>query len=160
MPSRWNGNDRIHEWFESEAENDPEKDFPIKESVPDYTGKERKFEITKHEIGLGFIVQAEEVRKNGLGYFFSAFSPNSPYLALGRLREKMNKALATRHVIVKGKKCSPLHDTLEGRIDWDRKNEELFFVVDGRPITLEQMGKTMEMYEGWNFSLRFIDRSD
>jgi hypothetical protein len=133
---------------------------PIKESVPDYTGKERKFEITMKELGLGFLVEAEEVGKKGLGYHFSAFSPNSPYLALGRLREKIIKALATRHVIVHGKRCRPLHDIIEGRIDWDREKEQMVFVVDGRPMSLEQLGKMMNMHEGWNFSLRFIDRSD
>ncbi len=74
--------------------NDPASDFPREDTREDFSGKQRRFKIDYREsgpgeCGPGFMVTAEEVGKKGLGFEFSAFHAHSPYLALGRVREKM-----------------------------------------------------------------------
>jgi hypothetical protein len=71
-------------------------DFPMREEVEDYAGTARGFVIICHETGLGFTVRAEEEGSRGPGYEFAVYSETSPYSALGRLRQKMYRGLATR----------------------------------------------------------------
>ncbi|MDO8508559.1 MAG: hypothetical protein Q7S27_02640 [Nanoarchaeota archaeon] len=150
-------NGRFSPFEEERNENDPDADFPIQEKTVDFQGKERAFEITNHAFGLGFIVQAVEQGKEE-GYVFSAFDPNSPYLALGKLRDKMKRALSTCHLVKEDGQYWPFHDTLRGRITSEEGNPIL--VVDGIPLSLEELGKMIVMHEGWEFTLRFIDRTE
>ena len=73
-------------------------DFPIRESVEDFAGKQRTFVIDCHEGGLGYTVRASEEGKDGRGYQFASYSEIDPYSALGRVRQKMSRGLATRHI--------------------------------------------------------------
>lgn len=151
-------NGRFFPFKEDREENNPERDFPIKEEVRDFTGKERTFEITYHNAGLGFMVDACEKTKGEFGYMFSAFDANSPYLALGRLRDKMQRVLSTRHLVKEKGQYYASHDTLRGRIS--SRDGEVIFVVDGIPLSLQQFGKMAEMHEGWEFSFRFVDSTE
>ena len=154
MTGRFNGGRFFP--YEDDGVNDPSSDFPIQETVEDFTGRKRKFEIAMHEHGLGFTVQADEVEKDGLGYQFSGFDATSPYLALGRLRDKMRRVLSTRHLAV-GELGGPLpvHDTLRGRIT--SSDGEVAFVVDGQPLTLSEFGTLVATHEGFDFTFRFLD---
>ncbi len=51
----------------------------------------------------------------------------------------------------------PLHHTLRGRISYSRGEHAVAFVIDGKPLTLAQFAKMVEMYEGWQFRLDFFD---
>lgn len=144
---KWNG----------KCDNDPEKDFPIQDEVWDFEGKERKFEITYRDIGLGYMLDARELGKEE-GYMFSAFDANSPYLALGKIRDKMHRALSTRHLIKRHGEWSIFHDTLKGRISCE--DGRAVFVVDGVPLSLEDFNRIVLTYEGWQFSLKFADSSE
>lgn len=139
--------------------NDPAADFPIRETVEDHAGAHRPFLITYRSGGLGFTVTAEEEGKDGLGYRFSAFSETSPYNALGALRRKMYRALATRHITWSEGHCRPLHDILRGRITVDGDGD-LVLVVDGTPLTLEDLRQIFAMHEGWDFKLQIVDYSE
>lgn len=155
--SRWNG--RFHPVGENEQPNDPSKDFPMRETFVDFAGQERVFDITLRDVQLGYLVEADEVGKGYLGYQFATFSATSPYLALGDLRVKMRRALSTRHLKQSPEGHSlPAHDTLRGRITGDRDAEGPIFVVDGVPLSLEEFGRLVQTYEGWQFSFRFVDR--
>ncbi len=136
--------------------DDPRADFPIRERVEDASGKPRTFVISYRSSGLGFTVTAEEEGKEGLGYQFSAFSETSPYNALGALRRKMYRSLATRHITWASGQYQPLHDTLRGRITVNGEGE-LVLVVDGVPLTLGDLGRIFAMHEGWDFRLQIAD---
>ncbi len=151
-------NGRFFPFEEDRKENDPEQDFPIQEKVRDFSGKERQFEIRYHDAQLGFIVDAIEKVKGDGGYYFSAFDTSSPYIALGKLRDKMRRRLSTKHIYKEKGRYYPSHDTLRGRITY--RDSQVLFVVDGIPLSLKQLGKMAETYEGWEFTLRFIDRSE
>jgi hypothetical protein len=112
------------------------RDFPIRDKVEDYAGRERAFVITCHEGGLGFTVRATEEGRKGTGSEFAAYSETSPYSALGRVRDKMRRGLATRHLTGSPGDYQMTHDQLRGRISSDRETG-VFLVVDGTPLTME-----------------------
>jgi hypothetical protein len=131
-------------------------DFPIIDEVEDFAGKIRKFNITCHEGGLGFTVSAEEKGKKGMGYRFEAYSETSPYDALGRLRLKMRRGVAIRHLSGQSDGPLMLHDTLRGWITSDGGGEAVM-VVDGIPLSLDEFSSILNSHEGWEFELRLID---
>ena len=104
---------------ESGKRDDPDRDFPIRQAFTDYTGQARHFVISYFRANLGFGVQAEEEGKDGEGYFFREFDPNSPYLALGRIRGRIRTALATRHIEQQEPgDFQATHQTVRGRISY------------------------------------------
>lgn len=149
------GNGRFRfSWQEPEGE-DPTRDFPMSDEFTDFSGRKRRFKIDFDEFPLGYKVSAREVTE-GEGYEFSAFSSNSPYLALGELRGKMYRELATRYLDNNGGECMPTHDTLRGRITYEARGETApAVVIDGRKITWEHFGRMVALHEGWHFTLRF-----
>jgi hypothetical protein len=100
-------------------------------------------------------VHAEEEGKDGQGYFFREFDAASPYLALGRVRGRIETALATRHI----EQCDQpevgdyrmTHQTLRGRVSYSQN--EVAFVIDGQLLTLQEFGKMIVTFEGYEFRL-------
>jgi hypothetical protein len=133
-----------------------DQDFPMKEEVEDFSGRMRAFTIACHEVPLGFTVRAEEDGTEGNGYQFAVYSETTPYQALGRLRQKMRKALATRHLSGAGGSPQMLHDTLRGRITSDGDGGVLL-VVDGTPLDIDDLATLLLSHEGWEFELRIVD---
>ncbi|HYR43811.1 MAG TPA: hypothetical protein VER98_12350 [Terriglobia bacterium] len=131
-------------------------DFPIEEEVEDHAGRTRRFVITCHEGPLGFTVRAEEKEAEGTGYEFAAYSETSPYNALGRLRQKMYRGLATRHVTKSPHGYRMLHDKLSGRIASDG-NGGVMVVVDGIPLSINDLASILISHEGWSFDMTISD---
>jgi hypothetical protein len=125
----------------------------------DYTGRPRVFVINCHEGGLGFTLRAEEEGRRGDGYQFGAYSETSPYRALGRLRQKMHRALTTRHVTGSHGAYRMLHDKLSGRITSDEKGG-VVLVVDGVALGIEDLKSILAAHEGWGFEMRVVDALD
>jgi hypothetical protein len=141
---------------ESGKRDDPEKDFPIRQAFPDYSGQPRNFVISYFPANLGFGVQAEEEGKDGQGFYFREFDATSPYLALGRLRGRIRKTLATRHIEQpEPGNFQATHETVRGRISYSEG--EVAFVIDGQLLTLQQFGKIVETFEGFEFRLDIED---
>ena len=81
------------------AEDDPE-DFPRVELFTDCCGQARRFEVSLHTTDGGYFLRATEIREGPGGYEFAAHAESSPYLALGRLRQRIAQGLATRYLVV------------------------------------------------------------
>lgn len=133
-----------------------EADFPMREEVEDYAGRMRGFVITCGEGNLGFTVRAEEEGRGGNGYEFAAYSETSPYSALGRLRQKLYRALATRHVCGSPGTYRMLHDRLSGRITSAGEGAVLL-VVDGIALGIDDLASILASHEGWAFELQTVD---
>ena len=141
---------------ESGKRDDPDKDFPIRQAFTDCAGQTRHFVISYFPASLGFGVQAEEEGKEGQGFFFREFDAASPYLALGRIRGRIEKALATRHIEQREPgNFQTTHRTVRGRIT--SSDGEVGFVIDGQLRTLRQFGKMVETFEGFEFRLDIQD---
>jgi len=130
-----------------------QKDFPIREEFEDFSGKMRLFIIECYEGPLGYTVRAREEKPKGEGYEFAVFSETSPYNALGRLREKARKSMATRHL---SRDREMLHDMLRGRITSDGDGGVLL-VVDGFGVNMDEIGRFLSVHEGWEFELKIVD---
>jgi hypothetical protein len=139
-----------------EGSNDPTRDFPLRDRIEDASGEERVFLISYRSNGKNFTVTAEEEGRNGLGYEFSAYSETSPYNALGSLRERMHRSLATRHITGATRGYRMLHDTLRGRITVDESGA-LVLVVDGIPLTMEDLREILAGHEGFQIRLEIAD---
>ena len=114
------------------------------------------FVITCHEGGLGVTVRAEEEGSAGVGYKFAAYSETSPYSALGRLRQKMYRGLATRHIGGAPGRYRMLHDRLSGRITSDGGGG-VVLVVDGIPLDIDDLVSILVSHEGWGFEMQIVD---
>lgn len=144
------------------SSSDPHDVFPLREDFCDCCGQHRWFVISMDEVQLGYAISAREEGVEGDdGYYFREFDANCPFLALGRLRARIQRALATRHVEEQAPgDFLPLHDTLRGRISYSRKENQVAFVIDGKFVTLAQFVKIVQMFEGWQFRLDFMEEGE
>lgn len=131
-------------------------DLPMRDEIEDCAGKIRTFMISCHEGRFGYTVRAVEENSDGMGYEFAAYSETTPYSALGRLRHKMHRALAMRHVTRKSGDYVMLHDVLRGRITWSEP-DGIQLIVDGTPLGVDQLAAILAGHEGWEFELRIRD---
>ena len=138
-----------------------QKDFPIEESYKAAAGRTITFKITAGETPTGFLVQAKETkksRKNRLGYTFTKFSPVSPCLALGEIRDKIRERLATKYVDYTEQLPELTHDKLVGMIDFSTDDEEVVLQVDGNKITMEDLQRILSAYEGFELSIEIKEQ--
>jgi hypothetical protein len=124
------------------------REFPIYETIEGHSGRDRSFAIRCHEGPLGYTVRASEEGTNEPGYEFAAFSETSPYSALGRLRDKMHRGVATRYLSAKRQGPRMLHETLRGRISSDGQGG-VVMVVDGIGLRIEDLETMLMSREGW-----------
>ena len=139
-----------------EDEQSPEDYFPSVESFTDFIGKQREFVIELMAQPSGYFLQAKERRPpgNGGGYEFAAYSPVDPFFALGLLRGKIRKGLATRYLTQEHGHRSLSHDRMRGHIGYGG------VVVDGAFISFEELCFILDTYEGFHFSLTITDPYD
>lgn len=140
---------------------DPHAEFPIIDTIRDHSDAPRRFRIELHSGPLGYSLIATEESAGRYGYTFRAFDSNSPYNALGKIRKSMRRELATRHLgsSEPGSGMTMLHDRLVGHID-SSSDGSAVFVVDGIPLTLEDIDRLASTHEGFRFSLRFAEDCD
>ena len=140
---------------DSREPEDPDRDFPMRETFTDCAGQEHAFIISIFPVSFGTALHALEEGKDQ-GYSFRQFDPTSHYLALGRLRGRIRQALSTRHIEQREPgNFQATHQTLRGRISY--ASNEVGFVIDGQFLTLQQFGKMVETYEGFEFRLDILD---
>lgn len=141
------------------SQNEPERGFPLRDSIEDAFGNLRTFVITSDTLPLGYILRAREEGKDGLGYEFAAFSATNPYNALGTLRQRMYRALATRHISAQDNRYQMMHDRIQGRITWSEA-KGVVLVVDGIPLGIDDLADILATHEGWQFRLEIADETD
>jgi hypothetical protein len=137
--------------------NEDHADFPLTDSYRDACGRERRFRIRAEKASPGWVLTAEEIDPMDFGYEFQAFAETSPFGALGELRSKIKKGLATRYLDPVQETPALLHDRLCGRITWDRSTDGMVLVVDGRPISMDHLWSILEQHEGWQFEMMIKD---
>ncbi len=129
------------------------KDFPLQQEAEDFAGRIRTFTVDCIELPTGYTVRAVENGTDHMGYLFESFSETSPYSALGNIRDKMRKALATRHITKSKYGYDMMHDELKGRITCDAQGEPVL-IVDGIHLTFDDFGQFFSSHEGFEFSLK------
>lgn len=142
--------------MQEQDEQSPEEYFPNVESFTDCTGQRREFIIELLEQPNGYFLRANEKERSEHepGYHFAAYSPADPYYALGILRDKIRRGLATRYLVEAGGRRSPGHDRLQGHITYGG------VVVDGKLVPFDEFCSMLDTYEGFQFSLTIVDPFD
>jgi hypothetical protein len=129
----------------------PEDPFPASEVFVDCCGRSREFDLELLDIGRGCFVRATERVAGNDGYAFAAHSETDPWLALGRLRDKIREGLATRYLVEGQHPPSLTHDVVAGHITYGG------IVVDGRQLGFDELTTLLSSYEGWHFTLKIVD---
>lgn len=131
----------------------------------DRAGERHEFHFQTRLLGDVVALDAFELRDgNPAGYRFQVVGhPDDDVLVLlGRLIEKMRRALSVQH-LEEGEYGLQIADrTLLGRIEWDDSQVERtpLIVVDGREISWEDFGRMLMTFEGWQFKLEICDPSE
>ncbi|MBW8832327.1 MAG: hypothetical protein JF606_23550 [Burkholderiales bacterium] len=134
--------------------------------MTDASGGTHDFHFRAHLFGAMIALDAFELRESHpAGYQFQAIGdPQDDLLALlGRLIEKMRRALAIRHVedSALGLQVTD-HRTVRARIDCDLDEDDRvpLVVIDGREVSWADFGRMVMAFEGWQFKLEFRDMSE
>lgn len=147
-------------------------DFQHPEFMPltmqDARGKDHLFNFRAqlHSTGLG--IEAFEMKDGERhGYEFSVLDEHEadPMVVFKRLYEKMKRALARRHVLRKKELTvgwSFKGMTIRGNLDYDPRSKDRLplITIDGRPFSWRKFGQILMMYEGHQFRLEMLDKSD
>lgn len=136
-------------------------------TLKDHDGRRHVLHIRRRLCPTGQVLEAFEVRRDApTGYQFGIlgdFTEDAMEL-LARLYERMRRGLAHRH-LVKDDHGTHLAfpGPVRGRIssDYDREPEPLpVVVIDGREFSWEQFGRMLLSFEGWQFRLEIVDRTE
>lgn len=134
--------------------------------LPDCTGEVHEFQFRIKLFGTGVALDAFELRDGQpAGYEFQIIgNPKDDLLVLlGRLIEKIRRALSIRHLI-DSKHGLQIADNrvVRGMIEWDNAHDGRIplLIVDGREITWDEFGRMLMSFEGWQFKLNIGDKSE
>jgi hypothetical protein len=133
--------------------------------IVDSEGQPHVFHFRTHLFGPGVSLDAFEIRAGKpAGYEFQIIGdPEEDLMVLlGRLVEKIRRALAMRHLTQGTLGLEIAHKAVRGRIAWDEDEDGRvpLLVIDGREITWDQFGRMMMIFEGWQFKLEIRDKSE
>jgi hypothetical protein len=132
----------------------------------DSTGEVHEFHFRTHLFGTGVALDAFELCDgHPAGYDFQIIGdPEEDLLVLlGRLIEKMRRALSTKHLAdgEHGLQISA-ERVVRGRVEWDdaRNGGVPLLIIDGREIGWNEFGRMLMSFEGWQFKLTIRDKSE
>ncbi len=136
--------------------------------IKDQWKREYHFKIASFPVPTGLASEAIEVKEGKSGeYIFNILSDfdTDPELAEERLIRKVKRGINRRHLKKEnGEWEIGGMNMLRGRIEWNDDFSDTesgrVFVIDGNRITMEEFGRMLEPWEGWNFQLKILDRCD
>ncbi len=135
-------------------------------TMTDDTGQSREFHFVTRLLGNILSLEAFELQDSGpAGYQFQIIGdPEDDLFALlGRMVEKIRRALSVKYLTEDPRYGLQIADQLvQGHIESDPSFDERtpLLVIDGKEVTWEELGKMLMTFEGWQFKLELIDRSD
>ncbi len=131
----------------------------------DCDGETHQFHFQTRLLGSMVSLDAFELR-DGVpsGYNFQTIgAPGDDLLVLlVKLIEKMRRTLSVKYIADTQNGLQVINQLVCGRIDWDATGEDSMplMVVDGREITWDDFGRMLMAFEGWQFKLEILDRSE
>jgi hypothetical protein len=135
-------------------------------TLPDGDGRPHVLHVRRRLCATGQVVEAFELIADAPGgYQFGILgeADGDPMELFAQLYERMRQGLARKHLARDEYGTHLVFPTVRGRIDSDygREPEPLpAIVIDGREFTWEEFGRMLLSFEGWQFRLEIIDRTD
>ena len=133
--------------------------------MTDCAGEEHEFHFRLRLLGSMAALDAFELTGGAPGgYQFQILGEpdDEPLSLLGRLIERMRRSLSVKH-LVRGEHGTQIADeTVCGRIEWDQSEDVRvpLLVIDGQEVSWNEFGRMLMTFEGWQFRLAIIDRSE
>lgn len=133
--------------------------------LTDCEGRVHEFHFRTRLLGQDIALDAFEFcNGNQAGYQFQIIGDSEEDLfeLLGRLVEKMRRALAIKHLEQGNLGLQVAARVVRGRIDCngEENGRVPVVVIDGREVTWNQLGRMLMSFEGWQFKLEMLDRSE
>ena len=136
-------------------------------TLNDRDGQRHVLHIRRRLCPTGQVLEAFEVKRGAsTGYQFGILGDftEDPMDMLAKLYERMRRGLARKH-LVEDKHGTHLAfaGPIRGRIssDYDSEPEPLpVIVIDGRELSWAQFGRMLLAFEGWQFRLEIVDRTE
>jgi hypothetical protein len=133
--------------------------------LADCTGKVHEFHFRTRLFGPRVALDAFELRGgHPSGYQFQIIGDpeDDLLLLLGRLIEKMRRALSTKYLIDGERGLHIAEQVVRGKVEWDEAEDGRvpLLIIDGREITWEDFGRMLMSFEGWQFKLNIADKSE
>lgn len=131
----------------------------------DCAGQTHQFHFRTRLLGHIVVLDAFELRGGcPSGYQCEVVGdPEDDLLGLlGRLVERLRRMLSVRHLAGEGPETEIATQTVRGRIDWDDSAVQRtpLLVIDGQEVSWNDFGRMLMAFEGWQFKLEIVDRSD
>jgi hypothetical protein len=81
---------------------------------------------------------------------------------LGRLIERMRRRLSVKNLVQSDQRLEIADQTVRGRIEWNESKDERMplLVIDGQDVSLEDLGRMLVTFEGWQFRMEIRDQSE
>ena len=134
--------------------------------IRDQWKREYRFRILTWRGPTGLVTEAIEIKEDGThGYDFWILSDFEADLAAAesKLIRKVKRGLNRRHLTKRdGEWEIGKRGILRGRIGYNFEDPDFnqVLVIDGKRITIEEFGKMLDTYEGWNFVFKIVDPGD
>jgi hypothetical protein len=134
--------------------------------MPDAAGIVHRFHFEVRLHGDRVALEGFELVDDGPGgYQFQVIGDAAVDLfeLMARMVARMRQSLARQHVKDEAPFGLHIADCLvRGRISWDeeRDGQAPMLVIDGQQISWEQFGRMLMAFEGWQFKLEMLDRSE
>lgn len=132
--------------------------------ITDARGVEREFHFRQRLFGQMALDAFELVDGSPGGYQFQiiADADADPWTLLARLIERIRRALAVTHLNPEGSGQGISGTTVRGRITSDSSTSQSLpvLVIDGHEVSWEAFGRMLMSFEGWQFKLAIVDRSE
>lgn len=132
--------------------------------IKDAYGKKHTFHFETVLVPTGMAIEADErLKVDKGGYKFSIlgdFDCDQRSLQ-SMLVQRIRKALKQKHLEKNEmNKSYNLSDIVRGRIDYDHDIDGPSIVIDGKSFSLDELGRMLMTYEGFQFRLEFNDPSE
>lgn len=129
----------------------------------DCHGEPHRFRFQVRLLGDRIALDAFELRgelRAGYRFQLNGEAGDDVFVLLGRLVEKMRRALSVRHIDFHERRI--IDSTVRGHIEWDESQAGRLplVVVDGKELSWNDLGRMLMSMEGWQFRLDIADPSE
>ena len=133
--------------------------------IEDKWKKNRHFKISTFPVPTGILSEAIEVVSDEKveSYIFTILSPFDSDIenAELKLKAKIKRGINKRYLTNSswGYELAK-NDEMAGRIEWNSENNGTMLIVDGKRLSMAELEKLLEPYEGFQFRFQIIDATD
>ncbi|MES9881077.1 MAG: hypothetical protein ABW185_09370 [Sedimenticola sp.] len=132
-------------------------------TLEDQEGVSHTFQFRTHLFSDELSLDAFEVKEDGEGYEFSiiADAEQDLYISFKSLFERIRRGLSRRHIEY-GDCGDQIKDGLvRGRITSEADDPLApLLIIDGKPVSWDELRQMISTYMGFNFKLEIFDRSE